>query len=75
MNNELTMWAIYDHPKDYPDLYVARMFLVSSGNGAPTSNIKTNSDLDVIRSEMRNLGLVQIPRDVNDDPVIIETWL
>lgn len=34
-----------------------------------------NKDLDIIRLQLRDMGLAAFSRDPDDDPVIIETWI
>jgi hypothetical protein len=67
----LEIWTVYDHPKDFPDLYVARLFI----NDTPTAKTMKNADLDAIRRQLRNKGFTRLPRQEADDPVIVECWL
>jgi hypothetical protein len=71
----MEMWTIYDHPRDYPHCFVARRFLVYAGASKPTDEIVTAPDLEMVRRWCRFRGLACIPRDPNDDPKIVETWL
>ena len=32
---DLAMWTVYDHPKDYPDHFIARKWLVGSKRAEP----------------------------------------
>jgi hypothetical protein len=67
----LQIWTVYEKPKDFPHCFVARMF---EGDEA-TDEIMVCSDLEPIRQELAKRGLVCLPRDENDDPVIVESWL
>ena len=67
----LTIWAIYDHPSDFPDTWVARRFV----NDKVTSDVLVSTDLDTLRRHFARLGLVRLDRNPADDPVIVETWL
>lgn len=65
------LWVIYDHPKDIPLWWVARLW----ENGAPTKEHLLGNDLEFLRTRLRARGLVMIPRDPSDDPVIVEMWI
>jgi hypothetical protein len=71
----LIMWAVYDHPTDFPAEYVARRFLVDSDGPLPTSQVLTSNDLDCLRDALQDMGLVCLTRSEGDDPKIVETWL
>jgi hypothetical protein len=70
----LEMWTIYDHPKDMPDHFVARCFLIDHGVQA-TQAVVTFDNLRAVRNHFRDLGMTCLPRFPDDDPVIVETWL
>lgn len=70
----LWVWAIYDHPRDFPDFFVARpqytvdgITQLGEGYAAPT--------LELLRNHMRRMGLTCLPRHPADDPVIVEVWI
>ena len=67
----LKIWTIYDHPTDYPDNFVARLFLLDK----PTTYLVIASTLDDLRGAMREAGLIQLDRSPGDDPKIVETWM
>ena len=64
------MIVIYDHPKDYPNSYVARIWDMNK----PTNVVVKNESLDVLRSLIPS-GMSCIKRHETDDPCIIEIWL
>lgn len=70
----LHIWTIYDHPKDYPDSYVARLSLVGPGITAVTNAMFTADTLEELR-RLLPLGLTRLPRQERDDPVIVEVWI
>jgi hypothetical protein len=75
MSELLSIWTIYDHPSDYPSLFVARRFVVdASGPQATTEHIGWH-DLDELRAMMMGAGLTVLTRSPGDDPKIIESWL
>jgi hypothetical protein len=65
------MWVITDHPKDLPNHFVARRWV----HGVPTAEGLVSQHLENLRARMEAMGLVCIPRDECDDPVIVESWL
>ena len=67
----LEIWTVYDHPTDFPDMFVARKF----NGGEPTKDHITSPDIDQIRYAFEELGLVRVMRHPSDDPCIVETWL
>ena len=71
----LSMWTVYDHPKDFPDGFMARRSEIGGGVPVPvlTDDVVTG-DLRMIRECMARCGLVCLTRDPSDDPVIVETW-
>jgi hypothetical protein len=71
MTRSLAIWVVYDHPKDYPDGYVARRF----ENDKPTASFVASKNLAVLQSTMIEMGLVRLMRSPEDGRVILETWL
>ncbi len=71
-NNKLEIWVIYDHPIDYSDCFVARKFL----NNKPTLETIKSKSLESIRQQLRDRGLMQLPRDEGDGIFsMVEYWL
>ena len=75
MPDVLHIWTIYDHPRDMPDVYVARAHAILPGTTMPTDHVIESYDLEALRDRMRDMGLVCLPRAPGDDPVIVESWL
>ena len=72
----LAMWTVYEHPRDYPDKFVARRFDVDADGPEPSASIIVAPDLNTLRKILRyELHLVCITRSPEDDQVIVETWL
>ena len=63
--------AVYKHPSDYPDKYVARLWDV--GNKA-THYVLVKDTLAEIREAIPN-NLIRLNPSAKDDPIIVETWL
>lgn len=75
IDGPLHMWTVYDHPRDYPDVYVARHFKVYAGRVVATTEFYTSPHLFTLREMLAAKGLAVLARNVGDDPYIIETWL
>lgn len=77
LNTERTSfaWAVYDHPTDYPEFYVARRWLLRSGKVLRTDMILKEEDVEVLRYKLLEQGLTKFPRHEQDDPKIMEIWL
>lgn len=72
----MSMWTVYDHPRDYPNSFVARQWIVEDGRERPTANIIIAPDLGMLRELLlTQIHLQPIPRSPSDDPKIVETWL
>ena len=72
-DDSLSMWVIYDHPKDFPDGFIARRHEATRTGPHPTDDIKTAASL--LRRELASQGLTRLTRDPDDDPKIVEVWL
>lgn len=64
------MIVIYDHPKDYPNKYVARVWDMNK----PTNVVAINERLDILRTLIPG-GMIVCDRNKDDDPCILEVWL
>jgi hypothetical protein len=73
----LAMWTIYDHPRDFPNHFIARKWDIVSGKQNPvrTEEIRTETELHTLRNYFAGLGLMCLPRMEGDDPTILETWM
>ena len=71
----LKLWVVYDHPRDHPSTFIARLFVIRANESQPTSEYMTAPRLGMIRAEMMRRGLVCLPRDPSDDPKIVESWI
>lgn len=70
----LTIWTIYDRPKDFPDGFIARRFEVASGEPVATKDTVTGK-LEDIRQAFWKAGLLKLSRQQGDEPQIIESWV
>jgi hypothetical protein len=70
-SNHIRLWVIYDKPKDYPDKFVARLFL----NNTPTERTIACESIEPIRSQLEQYGFVNIGRQPLDEVQIVEVWI
>jgi hypothetical protein len=70
----LSMWTVYERPKDYACGYVARRFDVA-GAVTPTAMTLKCLELEPIREKLARAGLIRLDRNEDDEPQIVETWL
>jgi hypothetical protein len=73
-HHALTIWMIYEHPRDHPDKFVARPSFVADNWTSVSAECLTADSLEEIRALLHE-GLVCLTRDEKDDPVIVEKWL
>jgi len=62
--------AIYKHPADYPDSYVARIWNLDK----PTPYVVLRDSIEQIRQTVPATMKVLMPYK-EDDPIICETWI
>ena len=67
----LRMWCVYEHPEDFPEHYVAKLF---EGANA-TDSMVMSKDYEIVAESMFEMGLSKLMRMPDDDPTILETWL
>ena len=70
----LTIWTIYDRPKDHPHGHIARRFEVGRGTSTATAHTLAG-DLDDIREILAQAGFTNILRQDGDEPQIVESWI
>jgi hypothetical protein len=72
----MSMWTIYDHPRDYPAGFVVREWFILRGQTQPVpaaSGIGVDT-LEEARACVPR-GLMRLPRAPHDDPAVAETWV
>lgn len=72
--NAMLIWTIYEKPKDHPDHYVVRRFMVSAGIVMHDPVCQLADTLENARA-LLPAGLVNLGRSPQDQNSIIETWL
>jgi hypothetical protein len=70
----LPMWVIYDHPSDYPEGFLARLWETLPGP-TPTTCVATSAEAEALRVELQAAGFVKCERSADDEPQIMEIWL
>lgn len=73
---EMTVFAIHDHPLDYPDGFVVRRHWVLRGQAEPVSDVvpRFAKTLEEARAWIPR-GFVRMARMQGDDLSICETWI
>jgi hypothetical protein len=72
--DRLPMFVIYDHPTDFPDSYVARLW-VTLPQPQSTEFVILSERIGNLRQIMEQIGFAQLARDPADDPKALETWI
>lgn len=73
-NIKLPLIVVYDHPSDYPDAYVARVW--EAERNLPTNALIKKDTLQEIREDIRSAGfMICISRAPEDHPTIVESWI
>jgi hypothetical protein len=72
-DNYLFIWTVYDNPKDYPGLFVARKSEARKGVVLHTHEVLTATTLQALREQIP-AGLLRQPRHPLDEPHIVECW-
>jgi len=75
----LTMFAIYDHPRDFPAGFIVRAWRVCCHDGQSTEPDGSSLALAALSLEQARAmlppGLFRLDRTTDDDPTLIEVWL
>lgn len=71
--DNLVMWTIFDHPRDYPAGFIARKFIVSNGKVHPTEEALQGETLESVQQQLPP-GLFCLGRSPGDDSKIVESW-
>lgn len=69
----LIQYTIYRHPKDFPEFYAVRKWLIDAKGLRPFNVACLCQTLDEAR-EVIPWGMHCLTRDPQDDPVIVEVW-
>jgi hypothetical protein len=69
----LVIWTIYERPLDFPNGYVLRPWF-NVGPGPVGGGASFFDDLEAARAAVP-AGLFRLPRQDDDDPAVLESWL
>jgi len=72
---DVTVWAVYDRPTEYPAHYAVRSHAFDGGRLSYAGECGLFPSLEDARESLLNRGLVCVPRNPADDPVIVECWI
>lgn len=73
LRDHLPMWVIHERPTDYPEGWVARLWLT-----LPTPKLTRVALYSTTRDSLEQalpVGLVFLPRTPEDAPAIVGVWL
>lgn len=71
MTDKLTIWTVYQNPRDHPNRWVLRAHDVPGGARADCVVRKTYQAL----IQHIPTGCVRMTRWPGDDPMIVESWI
>lgn len=71
-NLKVPIIVVYEHPSDYPQYYVARVFNADK----PTDTIMLKDKLAEIQDDIRkHTNMMFMLRGVEDEPCIVGLWM
>lgn len=70
----LSMWVIYERPRDYPTSYVVRRHDLTSHGMFATPHHSIHATLEEARAAVPE-WTVRLERDDDDEPQIVELWI
>lgn len=75
----LSIWTIYDKPKDYPEGFIARRYEVGGADRTKPAIIATSDTLTGSLEHMRNTleraGLTVLRKHASDHANVVESWI
>lgn len=75
----LTIYSIYENPKDYPEKFVVRKWFIKSTSKQPFPEVTPHCIADTLEEARHSLSkegpLVKLMPNSDDDPCIVENWL
>ena len=70
----LSMWVVYERPRDYPTSYVVRRHSITDVGSYATSDHSVHATLEEARAAVPP-WTARLERDPNDEPQILESWI
>jgi hypothetical protein len=75
-DDKLEIYTIYENTFDFPNEFVIKKWLIDGKRPYQELNyLFNNKDLEKCREEMHKKGLFNLGRGIDDDPVIVESWI
>jgi hypothetical protein len=71
----LNVYTLYDSPRDLPGMFVLRRFEIGPAGMHATTDTWASPDIEQLRAIMHGMGLYCLPRHMNDEPQIVESWI
>lgn len=77
MNDELSMYVVYEKPTDYPDQIIVRRFVARLGQPVPMELVYRGEDISAARRTILGLApsAIRFGRDASDARAIFECWI
>lgn len=72
---QLELWTIYESPRDFPGVFVARKFVCGRYGAVPTDEHYMAETLEAVREKLPATVSACFPREENDSAAIVETWI
>lgn len=70
----LDMYVVYERPRDFPNSFVVRHWIIDGKGGKPTDWLVVGKTLDQVRQAIPGY-CVRLERSPEDEPQIVESWL
>jgi hypothetical protein len=70
----MLIWVVYKSPWDYPGKFICRPWRPWGSGAGPMNVHLAADDLQELRGQLPH-GVDRMPRNDDDDPVIVETWI
>ena len=70
----MLVWTVYKSPGDYPGKFIGRPWKPWGIGAGPMDLHLVADDLQALRDQLPH-GVYRLPRNYEDDPVIVETWI
>jgi hypothetical protein len=71
----LTIWTVYDRPRDFPAHVVVRRRHITAGCDRPSTAALLFPTLAEARAHLAAKQLIRLDRDPADDPAVVEIWI
>lgn len=73
-DGEFIVYVIYDHPTDFPEHFVVRRWVIDDSGHRPMEIASLCDSITEARDEIP-AGLIRFPREPQEHPSIVESWI